>query len=179
MLAVSLNLNGGAPTIRLKREHHSLPSQSLPPFNLHYHNHRLEDAGAGVGERMLEILSYREKGNRREIRLQGILQFINTNVWRCLFGKVADSLEVYNDDEYVISDRSPLVNKFISVPKDLGDLNCAAFVAGIIKGVLEIAGFPAEVSAYYAPVEGQVHPRTNFFIKLTPEVLEREARLGT
>lgn len=129
--------------------------------------------------RMLEILSYREKGNRREIRLQGILQFINTNVWRCLFGKVADSLEVYNDDEYVISDRSPLVNKFISVPKDLGDLNCAAFVAGIIKGVLEIAGFPAEVSAYYAPVEGQVHPRTNFFIKLTPEVLEREARLGT
>ena len=91
---------------------------------------------------MLEILSYREKGNRREIRLQGILQFINTNIWRCLFGKVADSLEVYNDDEYVISDRSPLVNRFISVPKDLGDLNCAAFVAGIIKGVLEIAGFP-------------------------------------
>ena len=65
------------------------------------------------------------------------------------------------------------------MPKDLGDLNCAAFVAGIIKGVLEIAGFPAEVSAYYAPVEGQVHPRTNFSIKLTPEVLEREARLGT
>ena len=42
--------------------------------------------------RMLEILSYREKGNRREIRLQGILQFINTNIWRCLLGKVADSL---------------------------------------------------------------------------------------
>ena len=53
----------------------------------------------------MEILSYREKGNRREIRLQGILQFINTNIWRCLFGKVADSLEVYNDDEYVISDQ--------------------------------------------------------------------------
>ena len=117
---------------------------------------------------MLEILSYREKGNRREIRLQGILQFINTNIWRCLFGKVADSLEVYNDDEYVISDRSPLVNRFISVPKDLGDLNCAAFVAGIIKGVLDIAGFPAEVSAYYAPVEGQIHPRTNFFMKFSP-----------
>jgi hypothetical protein len=57
---------------------------------------RLEEAGQGVGARMLEVLSYRDKGNRREIRLQGILQFINTNVWRCLFGKSADSLEIYN-----------------------------------------------------------------------------------
>ena len=55
---------------------------------------KLEEAGHGVGARMLEMLSYREKGNRREIRLAGLLQFINVNVWRCLFGKQADSLEV-------------------------------------------------------------------------------------
>ena len=127
---------------------------------------------------MLEVLSYRDKSNRREIRLQGILQFINTNVWRCLFGKAADSLEIYNDDEYVISDRTLLVNRFISVPKDLGDLNCAAFAAGVVKGVLEDAGFPAEVSAYYATVEGQARPRTNILMKFAPEVLEREQRLG-
>mmetsp|Transcript_1428 Transcript_1428/g.2179 ORF Transcript_1428/g.2179 Transcript_1428/m.2179 type:complete len:129 (+) Transcript_1428:426-812(+) len=127
---------------------------------------------------MLEVLSYREKGNRREIRLQGILQFINTNVWRCLFGKSADSLEIYNDDEYVLSDRSLLVNRFISVPKDLGDLNCAAFVAGVVKGVLEDAGFSAEVSAYYTVAEGQARPRTNILMKFAPEVLEREQRLG-
>lgn len=127
---------------------------------------------------MLELLSYRDKSNRREIRLQGILQFINTNVWRCLFGKSADSLEIYDDDEYVISDRTLLVNRFISVPKDLGDLNCAAFAAGIVKGVLEDAGFPAEVSAYYATVEGQARPRTNILMKFSPEVLEREQRLG-
>lgn len=139
---------------------------------------KLEEAGHGVGTRMLELLSHREKGNRREIRLQGILQFINTNVWRCLFGKAADSLEIYNDDEYVISDRDLLVNRFISVPKDFGDLNCGAFVAGIVKGVLADAGFEAEVSAYYAPVEGEARPRTNILMKFTSEVLEREARLG-
>lgn len=139
---------------------------------------RLEEAGKEVGARMLELLSYRDKSNRREIRLQGILQFINTNVWRCLFGKSADSLEIYDDDEYVISDRTLLVNRFISVPKDLGDLNCAAFAAGIVKGVLEDAGFPAEVSAYYATVEGQARPRTNILMKFSPEVLEREQRLG-
>lgn len=47
------------------------------------------------------------------------------------------------DDEYMISDSDLFVNKFISVPKDMGQLNCAAFVAGIVRGVLDSAGFPA------------------------------------
>lgn len=84
---------------------------------------RLEEAGNGVGTRVLELLISREKVtalsysvdnvvlchfdshtsspparsparstlqlNKREIRLQGLLQFIHTNVWRCLFGKVS------------------------------------------------------------------------------------------
>jgi hypothetical protein len=37
---------------------------------------------------MLELLSLRERGSRRDTRLQGILQFIHTNVWRALFGRV-------------------------------------------------------------------------------------------
>jgi len=47
------------------------------------------------------------------------------------------------EDEYMISDYDLFVNKFISVPKDMGQLNCAAYVAGIVKGALEGAGFPA------------------------------------
>ena len=43
----------------------------------------------------------------------------------------------------MISDTDLFVNKYISVPKDLGQLNCAAFVAGIVKGCLDGAGFPA------------------------------------
>lgn len=35
----------------------------------------------------------------------------------------------------------PLTNTFVSVPTDLGQLNCAALVAGIIAGVLDGASF--------------------------------------
>lgn len=56
----------------------------------------------------------------------------------------------------MLSDRDLLVNRFISVPSDMGqkhkwnkasisqligDLNCGAFVAGIVKAVLTGANF--------------------------------------
>jgi hypothetical protein len=91
--------------------------------------------------------------------------------------QAADSLEICKDDEYLIGDRELLVNRFISVPRDLGSLNCGAFSAGVVRGCLEAGGFPATVSAYSAPVEGAGH-RTNILIHLHPSVLEREARLG-
>ena len=78
---------------------------------------RLEDAGYGVGIRMLELLCHREKvtlfliynlscffivgvwcssieqvyvqANKREIRLLGILSFVHSTLWRSLFGKVS------------------------------------------------------------------------------------------
>lgn len=60
-----------------------------------------------------------------------------------LFGKEAEKLEHANDDEktYYIIEKDPLVNKFISVPKDKGSFNCATFTAGIIEGVLNDCGF--------------------------------------
>ncbi|KAL2609209.1 hypothetical protein R1flu_027782 [Riccia fluitans] len=141
---------------------------------------RLEDAGIGVGLRILELLCHREKANRRETRLLGILSFVHSTVWRCLFGKVADSLEkgTEHEDEYMISERELLVNRFISVPKDMGAFNCGSFVAGIVKGILDGAGFPARVSAHFVSVEGQARPRTTILIKFAEEVLQREARLG-
>lgn len=47
------------------------------------------------------------------------------------------------DDEYMISDHDLLVNRYISVPRDMGHLNCGSFAAGIVEGVLKSAGFPA------------------------------------
>ncbi|XBI74999.1 hypothetical protein VPH35_068432 [Triticum aestivum] len=75
---------------------------------------RLEDAGYAVGARVLELLCHREKGNRRETRLLGILSFIHSTVWKVLFGKVADSLEkgTEHEDEYMISEKELLVNRF-------------------------------------------------------------------
>ena len=52
----------------------------------------------------------------------------------------------------MISDYDLFVNKYISVPKDMGALNCAAFVAGIVKGVLDGAGFPARFCNTWLPL---------------------------
>ena len=41
----------------------------------------------------------------------------------------------------MIIDHQPITNKFISVPKELGALNCAAFIAGVVKGVLDATDF--------------------------------------
>lgn len=38
-------------------------------------------------------------------------------------------------------ERESLVNRYISVPRDKGSLNCAVFVAGIIEAVLTGTGF--------------------------------------
>jgi tetrahydromethanopterin S-methyltransferase subunit D len=37
----------------------------------------------------------------------------------------------------MIIENQPLVNRYISTPKDLSGLNTAAFVAGIIQGILD------------------------------------------
>ncbi|KAF8393059.1 hypothetical protein HHK36_021300 [Tetracentron sinense] len=84
----------------------------------------------------------------------------------------ADSLEkgTEHEDEYMISEKELLVNRFISIPKDMGTFNCGAFVAGIVRGVLDGAGFPAIVTAHFVPMEGQQRPRTTILIKFAEEV---------
>lgn len=78
-----------------------------------------------------------------------------------------------------------MVNKYISVPSDYGHFNCAAFVAGIINGVLDASGFPAEVTAKILAKnndsDAQVNastPSTIYYIKFEASVLEREQRLN-
>ena len=68
-------------------------------------------------------------------------------------------------------EKDPLVNTFISVPKDKGSLNCAAFVAGIIEAVLDGANFPAKVSAHW-------HKGTTFMVKFEESVIARDKLPG-
>lgn len=42
---------------------------------------------------MLELLSHREKNDKKETRLIALLQFVHSTVWRALFGKPGDGLE--------------------------------------------------------------------------------------
>lgn len=75
----------------------------------------------------------------------------------------------------MISEHDPVTNRFISVPRDMGELNCAAYIAGIIAGVLEGQDFPARVTAHLVEVEGSVRPKTVYLIKFSAEVMAREA----
>jgi hypothetical protein len=105
---------------------------------------------------VLELLPLREKSPRRETKLNGILLFVHTAVWKALFGKQADLLEKDDDHDnhYMITDHEMIVNRYVSVPRDMGDLNCASFVAGIVEAVLEGAHFPASVSAHNSAATG-------------------------
>jgi hypothetical protein len=89
------------------------------------------------------MISCRDRATKRETRLVGMLQYVSNVAWKHLFGKAADNLErsTENEDEYMIHENSPVTNSFVSVPADMGHLNCAAFIAGIIAGMLDNARF--------------------------------------
>ena len=57
---------------------------------------RLEDTGSGVGLRLLEILCFREKNSKRDVRLLDILKFVHSTLWKYLFGRQARDLEQSN-----------------------------------------------------------------------------------
>lgn len=115
------------------------------------------------------------KYGKRENKILEILQFIHGPLWRAIFGRTANDLEKSQDvdDEYMIIDNTPLISKFISIPKDYGNLNCSAFVAGMIEGALDLSGFHAHVVAHSSPIEG-LPQRTVFLIKFDPLLFTRE-----
>ncbi|KAA8910423.1 NO signaling/Golgi transport ligand-binding domain-containing protein [Sphaerosporella brunnea] len=140
---------------------------------------KLNIQGYAIGQRLLELLLYREgRSAKRETRVLGILQFIAQTLYRHLFGKPADGLEKSreHEDEYMLIDHDPVVNSHISVPKEMSQLNCAAFVAGIIEAVLDGSLFPCRVTAHSVFSE-QFPSKTVFLIKFEESVLEREAVL--
>uniref|UniRef100_A0A8B9HBT3 Trafficking protein particle complex 5 n=1 Tax=Astyanax mexicanus TaxID=7994 RepID=A0A8B9HBT3_ASTMX len=96
------------------------------------------------------------------------------SVWKSLFGKEADKLEQANDDDktYYIIEKEPLVNTFISVPKENSTLNCASFTAGMVEAILTHSGFPAKVTAHW-------HKGTTLMIKFDEAVIARDKQLDS
>ncbi|KAM4603270.1 trafficking protein particle complex subunit 5 [Polymixia lowei] len=133
---------------------------------------RLADMGRGVGASLLDVLVLREKNGKRETKVLNILLFIKVSVWRALFGKEADKLEQANDDDktYYIIEKEPLVNSYISVPKENSTLNCAAFTGGIVEAILTHSGFPAKVTVHW-------HKGTTLMIKFDESVIARDKAL--
>lgn len=50
----------------------------------------------------------------------------------------------------MIHESAPVTNSFVSVPVDMGQLNCGAFIAGVINGVLDSARFVSLFDVYIA-----------------------------
>ncbi|ELV09980.1 Trafficking protein particle complex subunit 5 [Tupaia chinensis] len=108
----------------------------------------------------------------RLVLVRGALLFVKGAVWKALFGKEADKLEQANDDArtFYIIEREPLINTYISVPKENSTLNCASFTAGIVEAVLTHSGFPAKVTAHW-------HKGTTLMIKFEEAVIARDRAL--
>lgn len=153
--------------------------------------HRLNTQGYPLGLKLLDLLLFRtasssQPSTQRPTRILALLQFIQGPLWRHLFGRPADALErsAERKEEYMITDNDVLVNEFVSVPREISSLNVAAFVAGIIEGVCDGAGFSTKgVSAHWASENGGdgggMWPgKTVFLVRFSEVVLEREEILG-
>nr|ACO14934.1 Trafficking protein particle complex subunit 5 [Caligus clemensi] len=140
-------------------------SSTVSELQNHLHSHGWE-----IGARCLDLILIRDRpSTKREIKLLNVLLTVKSTLWKALFGKEADKLEHANDDEktYYIIESEPLLNRYISVPKDKGSLNCASFAAGIIEAVLDGCNFPAKVSAHW-------HKGTTFMVKFQDHVIARD-----
>lgn len=115
----------------------------------------LHTAGVDAGERHLEHLALLERGNKVPCAtVESALQFVHTNVWKSLFGKAADALEVVDAQRYIIADHGLITNRFVSTPKEGNGSNVGAFAAGVAQGVLEsLLGHSVEATAYYASLD--------------------------
>ncbi|KIK04317.1 hypothetical protein K443DRAFT_648742 [Laccaria amethystina LaAM-08-1] len=140
---------------------------------------RLNTLGYRIGTRVLELMVWRAESSsktpKRETRFLPALMSIHTQVWKAVFGKAADAIEksVENADEYMIIDNDPPIERHISVPRDMSQLSCSSFTAGIVEAVLDGLGFPARVTAHNTPTS-QFPSRTTILIKLEKSVLDRE-----
>jgi hypothetical protein len=137
---------------------------------------KLSSFGYSIGEKVLELCSWRDKAFKRELKIVNMLQFVHNNVWKMLFNKQADGLQKSTDDpdEYRIIENTPLINKFITLPKG-NTLNCASFFAGIIEGILNSSDFRSKVSAYFYEIDGM--SKTYYIIKFDRDVINRDNEL--
>ena len=131
---------------------------------------RLNTLGYRIGTRVLELMAWRNesasKAPKRETRFLPALMSIHTHVWKAVFGKPADAIEksVENADECeiglflnkvsmsnssaedMIIDNDPPITRHISVPRDMSQLSCSSFSAGIVEAVLDGLGFVSRLS---------------------------------
>ncbi|PKX97587.1 trafficking protein particle complex subunit 5 [Aspergillus novofumigatus IBT 16806] len=125
---------------------------------------RLNEQGYHLGLRLLDLLFYRSMSSSTSSALSS--SSTSASPPNRPLHALEHSVSPETPNEYMITDNDPLVNTYISVPKEMSMLNCAAFVAGIIEGF-------AKVTAHNQPTE--MWPgRTIFLLRFGESVMERE-----
>jgi trafficking protein particle complex subunit 5 len=77
----------------------------------------------------------------------------------------------------MVHDNAPMITKFISVPQSMSQLNCAAFLAGIIEAILDSTMFFTERVTAHSTGDEAAPQRCTILIKFQREVIAREALL--
>ncbi len=128
--------------------------------------------GYPIGEKVLELTTFREKGFKRETKIVNMLQFIHNNLWKMLFNKTADGIQRSQGNiyEYRILETNPITNKFIPHNR-----NCSSFIGGIIEGFLNSAGFFCKVSAKFIEEEN----KTFYIIIFDSQIIEKDDKLNS
>ena len=144
---------------------------------------QLEEIGYPLGSRFLELITLREQNSTKEIRFVYFLLFIKNHVWPILFNKSDCTVEMHEHNKYIymIKEQNTLCNRFACLPKGQRHLNCSAFTAGIIEGMLNAAGFSARVSALFESENSKPDvfvEKTVYLIHFAPEVIERDEEMA-
>lgn len=129
----------------------AISNQSNADVHLEEQLHRL---GVRVGEKSIALFHLRERPFRRETSAISCLQFIANSVWKQLFGRPAELQSTDQTGEWYLVDKGMLLNRFISISAEAAKentmVNCASFAAGIVEGMMRIAGFSnTKVEAAY------------------------------
>ena len=136
---------------------------------------KLNEVGFPIGQRILENCAFKEK-SLRFTKIESILLFIHSKVWKLLFGEKADELDksLEDEDEYRIYDSKAIINRYLATKTE--QVNCGDFVAGIIEGVLYAADFPAKVDTSIMEEEGKGGKvkKVVYIIKFAHHVIKRE-----
>ena len=81
----------------------------------------------------------------------------------------------------MIKEENSICNRFACLPRGQKHINCSAFTAGIVEGLLNAAGYACKVNATFDyedstcnddPVE-----RTAYIIYFAPEVVEKNKKI--
>eukprot|EP00758_Cryptobia_borreli_P019799 Tbor_TRINITY_DN9112_c0_g1::TRINITY_DN9112_c0_g1_i1::g.14489::m.14489/K20280/TRAPPC5, TRS31; trafficking protein particle complex subunit 5 len=156
--------------------------EPTPVEGLHEWERRLSELGREVGRRSMPLAAAKDTDNfrHRHLTTRSILTTIALVLWKRWFGKEGRLTEEAGTDHFYIIDSEPLVTKYVRMPPDYMDngkptINFTSFVAGIVQGALEAAGFGSKVTPI-ADDSKENPDQTYYLIQFDSAVLERERR---